>query len=98
MDPLKWCCRQLAASTAVFAASSPFTTLALGEYQAMLFSCIGSARSGSSIQIHGRRGLGQYSQFVIAGAAIETASHRKAFAEFRKAVGKRHPKLTIETA
>jgi len=69
-----------------------------------------------------KRGLtGQYSQFVIAGAAIaviapkfeawrpaygassiadpaiETETHRKALTEFRKAVGKRQPKLTIET-
>ncbi|MBV8131131.1 MAG: hypothetical protein JO282_01275 [Alphaproteobacteria bacterium] len=33
----------------------------------------------------------------IADRAIETETHRKALAEFRKAVGKRHPKLTIET-
>ena len=46
-----------------------------------------------------QRGLtGQYSQFVIAGAAIKTETHRRALAEFRRAVGTRHPKLTIETS
>jgi hypothetical protein len=45
-----------------------------------------------------QRGLtGQYSQFVIAGAAIETETHRRALAEFRRAAGTRHPELTIET-
>ena len=45
-----------------------------------------------------QRGLtGQYSQFVIAGAAIETETHRRALAEFRRAVGTRHSELTVET-
>lgn len=38
-----------------------------------------------------------YGASSIADPAIETETHRKALAEFRKAVGKRHPKLTIET-
>jgi len=33
----------------------------------------------------------------IADPAIETETHRKAIAKFRKAIGKRHPKVTIET-
>jgi hypothetical protein len=38
-----------------------------------------------------------YGAASIADPRIETETHRKALAEFRKAVGKRHPKLTIET-
>lgn len=38
-----------------------------------------------------------YGASSIANPAIETETHRKALAELRKAVGKRHPKLTIET-
>jgi carbonic anhydrase len=38
-----------------------------------------------------------YGASSIADRRIETATHRKALAEFRKAVGKRHPKLTFET-
>jgi len=38
-----------------------------------------------------------YGASSIADPAIETETHRKALAEFRKAVGKRQPKLTIET-
>ena len=157
MDRLECLCRrrflQLAASTAVFAASSPFTTLALGEYQAMLLSCIDPRMVAPVYKYMDQRSLtGQYSQFVIAGAAIavvapsfetwrpafwdnlaatlqlhhitklvaidhrdcgaariaygvasiadpatETETHRKALAELRQAVGKRHPELTVET-
>lgn len=38
-----------------------------------------------------------YGASSIADPRIETETHHKALAEFRKAVGKRHPKLTIET-
>jgi len=38
-----------------------------------------------------------YGASSIADPAIDTETHRKALAEFRKAVGKRQPKLTIET-
>jgi carbonic anhydrase len=38
-----------------------------------------------------------YGASSIADPARETETHSKAFAQFRKAVGKRQPKLTIET-
>jgi carbonic anhydrase len=38
-----------------------------------------------------------YGAASIADPQIETETHREAFAEFRKAVGERQPKLTIET-
>ena len=38
-----------------------------------------------------------YGAAAVAGADAETATHRKALAEFRKQVAKRHPKLSVET-
>jgi len=75
MDPPEWCCRrrflQLAASTAFFAASSPFTAFAQGDYQAMLLSCIDPRMVAPIYKYMDQRGLtGQYSQFVIAGAGV----------------------------
>jgi carbonic anhydrase len=76
MDPPKWLCRrrflQLAGSAGLLAASSPDATFAAeGDYQAMLLSCIDPRMVAPVYKYMDQRGLtGQYSQFVIAGAAI----------------------------
>jgi len=125
----------------------------VGDYEAMLVSCIDPRMVAPVYKYMDQRGLtGQYSQLVIAGAAIavvapkfevwrpafwdnlattvqlhhikrviaidhrdcgaaeiaygaasiadpqiETETHRKALAEFRKEVAQRQPGLTIET-
>ncbi len=38
-----------------------------------------------------------YGEAAVADPAIETETHRKALAEFRKEVGQRHPNLKVET-
>jgi carbonic anhydrase len=38
-----------------------------------------------------------YGEAAVADAAAETATHRKALAEFRKQLAARHPKLGVET-
>ena len=75
MDPLDWCCRrrflQIAGSAGLLAASSPATAFAEGNYQAMLLSCIDPRMVAPVYKYMDQRNLtGQYSQFVIAGAAI----------------------------
>jgi carbonic anhydrase len=76
MDPPEWLCRrrflQLAGSAGLLAASSPDATFAAeGDYQAMLLSCIDPRMVAPVYKYMDQRGLtGQYSQFVIAGAAI----------------------------
>jgi carbonic anhydrase len=76
MDPPEWLCRrrflQLAGSAGLLAASSPDTAFAAeGNYQAMLLSCIDPRMVAPVYKYMDQRGLtGQYSQFVIAGAAI----------------------------
>ena len=73
---MEWLCRrrflQLAGSTGLLAASSPDKAFAAeGNYQAMLLSCIDPRMVGPVYKYMDQRGLaGQYSQFVIAGAAI----------------------------
>jgi len=75
MDRLGWCCRrrflQLAGSAGLLAASSRDRAFAQGNYQAMLLSCIDPRMVAPVYKYMDQRGLtGQYSQFVIAGAAI----------------------------
>jgi carbonic anhydrase len=75
MDRPKWCCRrrflQMAGSAGLLAALSPGNTFAQGDYRAMLLSCIDPRMVASVYKYMDQLGLiGQYSQFVIAGAAI----------------------------
>jgi len=76
MDAPDWLCRrrflQLAGSAGLLTASSPYTGFAAeGDYQAMLLSCIDPRMVAPVYKYMDQRGLtGQYSQFVIAGAAI----------------------------
>ena len=75
MDPLEWCCRRrflrMAGSAGLLAAWSPATALGQDGYQAMLLSCIDPRMVAPVYKYMDQRNLtGQYSQFVIAGAAI----------------------------
>jgi len=103
MDRLGCLCRrrflQLMGSAGLLTGSSPFAALtAEGDYQAMLPSCIDPMHGHSGLQIHGSARVHRpVQQFVIAGATIETETHRRALAEFRRAAGTRQPKVTIET-
>ena len=70
--PCRRCFLQLAGSAGLLAAASPFAALAAeGNYDAMLLSCIDPRMVSPVHKYMDQRGLnGQYSQFVIAGAAI----------------------------
>jgi carbonic anhydrase len=72
-DPaLPRCFLQLAGSAGLVAAAAPFAAFAAeGDAQAMLLSCIDPRMVTPVYKYMDQRGLtGQYSQFVIAGAAI----------------------------
>ena len=81
-DPPELLCRrrflQLAGFSGLLAAASPDTAFAAeGNYQAMLLSCIDPRMITPVYQYMDKRGLtGQYSQFVIAGAAIAVVAPR----------------------
>ena len=81
-DPPELLCRrrflQLAGFSGLLAASSPDMAFAAeGDYQAMLLSCIDPRMITPVYQYMDKRGLtGQYSQFVIAGAAIAVVAPR----------------------
>ena len=65
----------MAGSAGLLAALSPSTTLAQGGYQTMLLSCIDPRMVAPVYKYMDQRNLtGQYSQFVIAGAAIAVAA------------------------
>jgi carbonic anhydrase len=88
LDGLELCCRrrflQLAGSAGLLAASSIDMAVAQGGYQAMLLSCIDSRMVAPVYKYMDQRGLtGQYSQFVIAGAAIAVVA--PSFATWRPA-------------
>ena len=70
--PCRRCFLQLAGSAGLLAAASPFAAFAAeGNYDAMLLSCIDPRMVSPVYKYMDQRGLtGQYSQFVIAGAAI----------------------------
>jgi hypothetical protein len=76
IDPPTRLCRrcilQLAGSAGLLAAASPFAAFAAeGDYDAMLLSCIDPRMVSPVYKYMDQRGLtGQYSQLVIAGAAI----------------------------
>jgi carbonic anhydrase len=62
---------QLAGSAGLLALSPSLSLAAEGDYDAMLLSCIDPRMVAPVYQYMNQRGLtGQYSQFVIAGAAI----------------------------
>jgi len=62
---------QLAASAGLLALSQSVSLAAEGDYEAMLLSCIDPRMVAPVYKYMDQRGLsGQYSQFVIAGAAI----------------------------
>lgn len=70
--PCRRCFLQLAGSAGLLATTAPFAALAAeGNYDAMLLSCIDPRMVSPVYKYMDQRGLtGQYSQFVIAGAAI----------------------------
>src|SRR5438046_1288623 len=62
---------QLAGSAGLLALSPSMTLAAEGDYEAMLLSCIDPRMVAPVYKYMDQRGMtGQYSQFVIAGAAI----------------------------
>jgi len=71
-QPCRRCLLQLAAGAGLLAAASTFGAFAAeGNYQAMVLSCIDPRMVTPVYKYMDQRGLtGQYSQFVIAGAAI----------------------------
>ena len=88
LDGLELCCRRrflrMAGSAGLLAAWSPATALGQDGYQAMLLSCIDPRMVAPVYKYMDQRGLtGQYSQFVIAGAAIAVVA--PSFATWRPA-------------
>jgi hypothetical protein len=86
-------------SAGLLTGSSLFAALAAeGDYQAMLLSCIDPMHCHSGLQIHGSARVDRPVQPVRDCRRCDrNREHRKALAEFRRAAGTRHPKLTIET-
>jgi carbonic anhydrase len=70
--PCRRCFLQLAGGAGLLAAASPFAAFAAeGDYDAMLLSCIDPRMVAPVFKYMDQRSLtGQYSQFVIAGAAV----------------------------
>jgi carbonic anhydrase len=70
--PCRRCFLQLAGGAGLLAAASPFAAFAAeGDYDAMLLSCIDPRMVSPVYKYMDQRSLtGQYSQFVIAGAAV----------------------------
>jgi hypothetical protein len=75
---------QLAGSAGLLALSPSVSLAAEGDYEAMLLSCIDPRMVAPVYKCMDQRGLsGQYSQFVIAGAAIAVVAPK--FAAWRPA-------------
>jgi hypothetical protein len=75
---------KLAASAGLLALSPSMSLAAEGDYEAMLLSCIDPRMVAPVYKYMDQRGLtGQYSQFVIAGAAIAVVAPK--FAAWRPA-------------
>jgi hypothetical protein len=83
--PCRRCFLQMAGSAGFLAAASPFAAFAAdGDYDAMLLSCIDPRMVAPVYKYMDQRGLtGQYSQFVIAGAAVAVVA--PSFAAWRPA-------------